>query len=63
MDGENHGSKPYCLMDDLGGKNHPYFWCNTDLFIKPWALILRFDILQNDSWQLTSMARTLALHA
>ena len=20
MDGENHG-KPYCLMDDLGGKN------------------------------------------
>ena len=26
MDGENNGSKPYEQMDDLGGKNHPYFW-------------------------------------
>ena len=27
MDGENKG-KPYEQMDDLGGKNH-YFWFNT----------------------------------
>ena len=25
MDGENHGSKPYEQMDDLGGKTQ-YFW-------------------------------------
>ena len=31
MDGENNGSKPYFLMDDLGGKNHPYFWFNTHI--------------------------------
>ncbi len=30
MDGENHGSKPYEQMDDLGGKN-PYFWVNTPI--------------------------------
>ena len=30
MDGENNGSKPYFLMDDLGGKN-PYFWFNTHI--------------------------------
>ena len=23
--------KPYYLMDDLGGKNHPYFWRQTPI--------------------------------
>ena len=26
-----HGSKPYEQMDDLGGKNHPYFWFNSHI--------------------------------
>ncbi len=26
-----HGSKPYVLMDDLGGFYHPYFWFNTHI--------------------------------
>ena len=35
MDGENHGSKPYCLMDDLGGKI-PYFWKHP---YAPWSKV------------------------
>ncbi len=29
MDGENNGSKPYFLMDDLGVS--PYFWVDTQM--------------------------------
>ncbi len=38
MDGENNG-KPYEQMDDLGGKNHPYFWKHpSNIFsINLWA--------------------------
>ena len=35
MDGENNGFKPYEQMDDLGGKNHPYFWFNTHMMLVP----------------------------
>ena len=32
MDGENNGSKPDFLMDDLGEKQ-PYFWVDTHVYI------------------------------
>ncbi len=35
MDGSFHG-KPYEQMDDLGGKNHPYFWFNTHMTRPLW---------------------------
>ena len=36
MDGENNGSKPYFLMDDLGGS--PYFWFNIHISPTPLAV-------------------------
>ena len=32
----NNGSKPYEQMDDLGGKNHPYFWKHPIRIDSPW---------------------------
>ena len=44
MDGLFHGSKPYFLMDDLGGKHpplflvqHPYMHPLTSSPLEPWA--------------------------
>ncbi len=43
MDGENNGT-PYIEMDDLGGKNHPYFRFNTHIFNStPWKFNSEFS--------------------
>ena len=40
MDGENHGSKPYEQMDDLGGKNHDFWYQKRADFDRPPMLLL-----------------------
>ena len=36
-------------MDDLGGKNHPYFWFNTQMDVMIWFCALTVvDSLQDD---------------
>ena len=37
---ENHGSKPYEQMDDLGGFQSPYFWLETPIYSKVKQTIL-----------------------